>query len=75
VGVVGASGSVGADLRAGLTRRGALAAPVVGADIGAGLQLLGTAVGVGIVPVLYPTSEVTVVVADAYPNFSICGIP
>lgn len=24
---------------------------------------------------LDPTSEVTVVVADAYPNFSICGIP
>jgi NADPH-dependent 2,4-dienoyl-CoA reductase/sulfur reductase-like enzyme len=24
---------------------------------------------------LDPTAEVTVVVADAYPNFSICGIP
>ena len=24
---------------------------------------------------LDPTTEVTVVVADAYPNFSICGIP
>jgi len=24
---------------------------------------------------LDPTSDVTVVVADAYPNFSICGIP
>ncbi len=24
---------------------------------------------------LDPTAEVTVVVADAFPNFSICGIP
>jgi NADPH-dependent 2,4-dienoyl-CoA reductase/sulfur reductase-like enzyme len=24
---------------------------------------------------LDPTAEVTVVLADAYPNFSICGIP